>query len=208
MKNILLPIFIMMSLFSSNGIKAQVDYKKGALDALINSYNDLESAVSNLTQDELYYKPKDGGWSVMNCLEHLAIVEELLVGKISQSIAENNVDMTKDLSANDWLVISQVGDRGNKVVTPEPFRPKVENAKKTKEDFLKGIKDLRNELIALVEKTDVDLRHIFGPYPYGEADGIQRCYVVGVHTFRHTMQLKEVLKEYDENTSSQVVSKK
>ena len=191
-KQLLFLVFI-----SANVIMAQrkVDYKKVAIDNLTNTMYELETLVNQLTPEDLTYVPKDGGWTVLNCLEHLAFVEPLLGSKLRATVAENNVDKTKDLSADDWKVIVKVTDRTNKVVTPEPFRPQEEMKDKGRKYFLSQLKKDRKDIITFLENTNADLRHIFGPYPYGEVDMVQQALVIGSHMYRHTMQIKEIIIE-------------
>ena len=197
MKRIAFFLFLVSTL--GYGQSVDQDERKLALDILSQSYQVLEKSVNDLTPVELNYNPEKGGWTVLNCLEHLAFVEKTLGAKIRKMISENKQDKRKDLSENDWLIIARVTDRTNKVTTPEPFRPQPEMKDKSKDFFLANIKKHRGELINLIKETKVDLRHVFGPYLYGEADVTQQALVVGAHTYRHTMQIQEVLKELREN---------
>ena len=171
--------------------------KKLALDLLNRSWEELETVVNGLTDGELNYIPKDGGWSVKNCLEHLALVEPVLSMKINKMISANKLDLSKELSSEDGLIVAYITDRTRKVMTPKPFRPLPENKNKSKEDFLAEIGKVRQALITLLKTTDADLRHLVAPYPYGEADAYQQFIIVGAHTYRHTMQIREVLGELE-----------
>lgn len=191
-------LFLFLVLISTNTMKSQHndgDYKKIALDQLKGTLVELEALVSDLSKEDLAYVPKDGGWSVLNCLEHLAFVEPRLGAKIKSMVSENKLDPDKNLSANDWKVIAKVTDRTKKVITPEPFRPQPEMKDKDKDYFLAQLKNDRQDIIDFIEGTNADLRHLFGPYPYGEADGIQQVLVLASHMYRHTMQIKETILE-------------
>jgi len=65
---------------------------------------------------------------------------------------------------------------------------------------LKDLKKHRDKTISMVEQCKVNLRELFGDYPYGEADGIQQVLVIGAHMFRHTMQIEEILTEMNSDT--------
>ncbi|WP_411029341.1 DinB family protein [Spongiimicrobium sp. 3-5] len=177
-----------------NGTQSKFD-KKLALDMLKRTFEELETRVAPLTEKELRYIPKDGGWTVLNCLEHLALVEPVLVGEIKKMINDNAPDLSKDLSENDGLIITYITDRTKKVTTAKPFRPLEKNLGKGKEDFLKEIKASRTEMIKLLTKTKADLRHLFGPYPYGEADAYQQFIIAAAHSYRHVLQIQEILSE-------------
>ncbi|MBO0321540.1 DinB family protein [Muricauda sp. CAU 1633] len=195
MKNSILIISMIMGVIGFSQTKKILDERKFAYDLLEQTYVELENTVGKLSEEELNYIPKDGGWSALNCLEHIFITEPVLILKVKRMIAEGNLQTDKDLSFNDWKVVTQVTDRTRKVDTAEPFRPKPENAKKTKDDFLAAIKSDRDELLNILYSSEADLRHLFAPYLYGEADAIQQAIIVGTHCYRHTMQINEIIEE-------------
>lgn len=184
--------------------------KKLAADLLTRSLVELETTVKGLSMEELTYIPEDGGWSVLNCLEHIAVTEPVLLGQIQGVIEQNVLNPKKDLSAEDGLIITYVTDRTKKVVTPEPFRPSEKNQNKTKEEFLEEIRKNRKAVLDFLQSTDADLRHLFAPYPYGEADMVQQFLIIGAHSFRHTMQITEIIEESrgTELESKKIVAKK
>nr|WP_299175149.1 DinB family protein [uncultured Allomuricauda sp.] len=195
MKKTLLILLVTMG--TSNVLTAQdkaLD-KTLALDLLHRTWEELEKTVSSLQDTDLNYTPKSGGWSVMNNLEHLTLVEPVLIMEIKKIIDGNALDTNKDLSSEDGLIITQITDRTRKVDTPKPFKPMQKNKHKSKDDFLQEIKSTRMDLIALLENTEADLRHLFGPYPYGEADAYQQFIIAAAHSYRHVMQIQEVLNE-------------
>ncbi|WP_299116063.1 DinB family protein [uncultured Winogradskyella sp.] len=171
------------------------DYKKPAIDILTQTYKVLDDKVSNLTEAELRYVPQDDGWSILNNLEHLAFVEKVLNKGLSDMIEAGDIQTDKDLSMNDWLVISQVTDRTNKAKTPPKFEPQPELKDKGRDYFMAEIKKYRDHTLWLIKDSKLNLRKIFGPYLYGEADGLQQALIIGAHCYRHTVQIDEVLKE-------------
>ncbi|RKN79488.1 DinB family protein [Ulvibacterium marinum] len=199
-------LFILTILFTMNTLDAQ---KKGeevldkslALDLLQRTMEELEKIVEPLDSKELGYVPQNGGWSVLNCLEHLALVEPVLFLEIKKMIETNTLNPGKDLSTEDGLIITYITDRTKKVMTPKPFRPLEANKHKTKEDFLEEIRNTRAELISLLKSTDANLRHLFGPYPYGEADAYQQFIIAAAHSHRHILQIKEILSELENKRS-------
>lgn len=193
----------LITITMTSGVLAQKNStamdKTLALDMLQRTWEELENTVNPLTESEVNYVPKNGGWSVLNCLEHLVLVEPVLLQELEKMINVNALDTEKDLSAEDGLIISYITDRTKKVTTPKPFRPLEENKGKGKEDFLQEIKKTRLAMIELLKTTDADLRHLFGPYPYGEADAYQQFIIVAAHSHRHIMQMNEVLGELESN---------
>ncbi|MEX0314943.1 MAG: DinB family protein [Allomuricauda sp.] len=190
-------ILFTMNIADGQKTKEEVLDKTLALDLLQRTLEELERIVEPLNYDELTYTPKDGGWSVMNCLEHLVLVEPVLLMEIKKMIKTNALDTNKNLSSEDGLIITYITDRTKKVMTPKPFRPLEANKHKGKDDFLEEIRKTRTELIQLLMSTEADLRHLFGPYPYGEADAYQQFIIAAAHSHRHILQIGEILKELE-----------
>ncbi|MGW9684450.1 DinB family protein [Flagellimonas sp. 2504JD1-5] len=179
---------------AQNNIQNILD-KKLALDMLHRTWEELEATLEPINESDLRIVPKDGGWSILNCLEHLALVEPVLLAEIKKMLKTNKPNLSKDLSANDGLIITYITDRTKKVGTAKPFEPMEKNRHKGKADFLKEIKIARTAMIQLLTETKSDLRHLFGPYPYGEADAYQQFIIAAAHSYRHVMQIQEILNE-------------
>jgi|GEM_PF-5693732 len=189
-------LFTLVTTVSFSQIKT--DYKKPALDILTETYKVLEKRIETISDVELHYVPKDKGWSVLNNLEHLAIVEKALHHKLKELISAGESPEAVDLSKNDWLIITQVTDRTNKVKTAETLEPQADMKDKDKTYFMGEIKTYRDKTIHLINSADVDLRKVIGPYLYGKADALQQATIIGAHAYRHTMQIEEILKEINE----------
>lgn len=200
MKNLLLTVLLIGTVSFTN---PESDSKKADVSFGINylegTLKQLEDEVKNLSQEELMYVPKEGGWSIMNCLEHIASTEPAIIDGAKKIIQKNEVISSKDLKQNDGIVIANVTNRGNKVKTPKPFEPT--NKYSSVEDVLKVIKEQRASTIKLLKETNSDLRHLFGEYPYGEVDAYQLILVSGAHGYRHTLQIRDILKEIESNNS-------
>lgn len=200
MKNLILTILLISTIGISNTC---IDLKKNDTTFAINylqvTMQKLEHEIQNLSSEELNYTPKDGSWSIMNCLEHIAITEPAIVDGIKKIIDKNEVVLDKDLIMNDGLVIANIADRTKKAKTPKPLEPL--GKWKSVTEVMKIIKQNRALTIKLLKETDADLRHLFGKYPYGEVDAYQLFIVSAAHGYRHTMQIREILEKYKKSNS-------
>ena len=168
--------------------------KEMAEEYLNATYNLLEKTVENLTEEQLHYKPKNGGWTAMGCIEHLAIAEGYYLRELKKMIAENKVDMDKDLSHKDGFIYANISSREFKVKTSPSAEPK--SRWKTKSEALAAIKSQRDEMLKILKNTNAPLRNLFFNHSYDEIDGYQIFIFDGAHM--HTKQIKEVLAEQKE----------
>ena len=195
MKNLLLTfLFIYTTSYSGTDLESKKSDRAFAINYLEMTLQQLEAEIENLSEEQLHYIPIDGGWSIMNCLEHIATTEPAIIGGIKKLIIKNEVLLNKNLVANDGLVITNVTDRTNKSKTPEPFEPI--NQWSSLNEVMKVIKNNRASTIKLLKETDADLRHLIGKYAYGDIDAYQLFIVNAAHGYRHTMQIREILEEF------------
>ncbi|RKE98033.1 DinB family protein [Ichthyenterobacterium magnum] len=194
MKNLLLTfLFITTITYGSTNSELKKNDRAFAINYLEMTLQQLVDEIKNLSKEELLYTPKDGGWSIMNCLEHIASTEPAIIEGAKKLIIKNEVLVDKDLTTNDGLVITNVTDRTKKVKSPELFNPS--NKWTSLEEVMKVIKANRASTIKLLKETNADLRHLIGKYAYGDIDAYQLFIVSAAHGYRHTLQIREILDE-------------
>ncbi len=193
-------IIIISTLVLVTSIKAQESTfisqeKVFAEKYLKETLSHLHKTVESLEGEVLTYKSTPESWSIVNCLEHLALAEFTLLAQIQKTVNKNEVDLNKDYSARDGLIITEITDRTRKVKTLPPFEPT--SQQQSKEDLLKRLDDARANVLDYLLASEGDLRHIFAPYPYGETDAYQQFLIIGAHMVRHTLQIKEILQDFE-----------
>jgi len=157
----------------------------------------LEEEVDDLTRNQLNYRPKDGGWSVIECLEHIILAEEALFQNMKRVINQNQTNLTKNVSSKDGLVITGITNRGVRAKTQKPFEPT--GRWKTKKEMIETIKSNREKTLNFIKKNrSYNVRHLFTESPVGEIDLYQFYILYAAHGHRHTLQIKEILREQKE----------
>ncbi|MCR9253491.1 MAG: DinB family protein [bacterium] len=167
---------------------AEIEFLFNYLDE---SYNHLSSTLSAIDDDLWTYKPKDGGWSIAECVDHIWVAENGIFMGMQKSL-EADADNSKNLKPRDGLVVTFVSDRGKVTNTPLPApAPSM-----TKEEFMKSLADSRMQIKEFLTNNRDQLRNHFGQAPFGEVDTYQLGLVVAGHGMRHTAQIKQIIGEY------------
>lgn len=167
--------------------------KKFATKFLKETRTQVFDAVRDLSEAQLKFKPSDGGWSVEECLKHIAITEQMLWGMLDGNLKQAPTpDKRGEVKITDEDIVKKVEDRSTKVKTMDPAKP--ENTPyKSAAEALASFKDNREKLIDYTKSTDADLRnHIVMGLPFGAIDGYQFILFISAHSNRHMQQIIEV----------------
>jgi len=164
--------------------------RKFAADHLNQTRTDLINAVQGLSEAQLNFKPAPDRWSVLECVQHIVLASQGLVGYLQYTLTVNN-DSNFKASFPDEQFIKMVEDRSHKVQTSENLKP-VHSPYKTLDETLKAFNAGRDSLITYVNTTNDDLRNHMAVMPFGKIDGYQIILMISAHTNRHTQQLNEV----------------
>jgi hypothetical protein len=135
----------------------------------------LESA-EGLTDEQAKLRPADDRWSILECVEHVGLVEDGMFATVTTKLAPPETPIDR---AREQKIISSVTDRSRKFGAPEFVKPA-------------GKFTTLAEAIDYVEKTDQDLRALAGPHPaLGQATGQELMIVLALHPARHALQILE-----------------
>ena len=188
-----LLLFILPVLFSSFNIKTTEltdAERKFAVDHLNQTRTDLIASVKGLSEAQLNFKPAPDRWSVLECVQHIAITSPAIFG-FAQSALKTPNDSGFKSSFTDEQFIKMMEDRSHKVQTAEQFKP-VHSPYETLDETLEAFNRGRDSVITYVQTTKDDLRGHIAVMPFGKADAYQVILMVSAHTNRHTQQLNEV----------------
>jgi hypothetical protein len=164
--------------------------RKFAVDHLNQTRTDLINAVQGLSEAQLNFKPAPDRWSVLECVQHITLASQSLVGYLQYTLTVKN-DSNFKASFSDEQFIKMMEDRSHKVQTSENLKP-VHSPYKTLDETLKAFNAGRDSLITYVNTTNDDLRNHIAVMPFGKADGYQLILMISAHTNRHTQQINEV----------------
>jgi hypothetical protein len=147
----------------------------------------LESA-EGLTEEQARMRPAEDRWSILECVEHVGLVEDGMFATVTTKLAppESPID-----PARERKIISSVTDRSRKFGAPEFVTPTGKFT--TLAEAIEHFERSRARTIDYVEKCEQDLRALAGPHPaLGQASGQELMIVLALHPARHALQILEV----------------
>ena len=131
--------------------------------------------------------PADGAWSIMDCAEHVCIVEELMSVSLEKRRA---TDAEPDLGKD--AVIQKVAlDRSRKIAAPERAMPK--GRYRSLAEAAEAFHSAREHNIVLIESLGEDLRRSTCLHPMGVFDTYQFVRIMASHPERHAAQMEEIM---------------
>jgi len=152
----------------------------------------FNTAVNNLSEAQLNFRPAPDKWSIAECIEHITLAElefpKILEREMQQP---SNPDLRTKIKIKDEEIQSKMTSRKWKAKSPEIFKPsnKFANAKEVIEVF----QNQRNQTIRYVETTKDDLRNHFWKHPLtGKIDLYQTLLLMSAHLERHIEQIENI----------------
>lgn len=162
------------------------------INQLKESKENLLKAVAGLTDAQLEFKPAADRWSVIDCVEHITIVEKAMIDEEKKMVSEPaNPERRKDMKMTDDQILQGVEDRSHKFKAPPFAQPKHSYASPA--DAINAFVTQRDQLIDYVTNTKDQLReHIADNPNIGTVDAYQLLLFDAAHAVRHTKQIEEV----------------
>ena len=155
----------------------------------------LRRAIDSVPAKRRGIAPEAGRWSVDGVVEHLAIVEQRIVGtlrgKVDEARANGVAPETDDSSVLDEATLRRVLNRTVKISASEAAQPKgVMDA----ESAWAALQRSRERLHDLLRDVDgLAGREILAPHPVlGPIDLYAWIGFVGAHEARHADQIREI----------------
>jgi hypothetical protein len=149
----------------------------------------LMKTISGLSQSQSTFKLSPDAWSVAGIVEHLAIVEDRVLGRISELFASAPPESQNGrLADSDTVLFYKVVDRSSKFQAPEPVHP----TGKSLAESLDRLRSSRDAISALIRSAPSDFRERSMPHPvFGPLDSHQWFVAAAGHCGRHTEQIIE-----------------
>ena len=154
----------------------------------------LKKETKGLTPEQWKFKAAADRWSVQDCLEHLALTEDLIHQMINDRLLKAPAAPQKYTAASaaekDEWVLKAIPDRSARFQAPEMIRPSGKWA--TPAEMWEHFAAARKVTIAQA-KTQNELRLHYMDHPLKkDLDGYQWMLLIAAHTERHTKQIQEV----------------
>jgi len=136
-------------------------------------------------------------WSIAEILEHMVVVQEMVLGPIREQLAQAPVCEGREYARVDEIIVERFPVRSGRLQAPEPAHP---TGRFTPDESLERLIANCGRLREYVESNpDLRLRAIparplqaVTQGEFTEMDGYQWVLGVAAHTARHTDQIGEV----------------
>ncbi|WP_430487908.1 DinB family protein [Priestia flexa] len=150
---------------------------------------ELLETVSTLSYKELNQKVSEEKWSIMQVLEHLYLMEEMIVARVYYQL-QNGED--KPAQKKPFHLTT---DRSRKVPAPPQVTPSEEP--QTLEEMKMKLATSRTKLEDITKRVATEeLQKKSFPHPiFGDMDLAQWIEFVGYHEKRHLLQIEELKAE-------------
>ena len=169
-----------------------IEERKFLVDHLQQGKNDLLGLLTNLTNEQLDFKINEDKWSIVECIEHLAVAEESLWNWATAGLKDApNPERKKEIRANEKMIIARLSDRKNQLEAPKEVRPigRYANIGIALVDLV----EKRNRIIDFIKHTEKDLRsYIVDHHVAGPIDSYMAITLLSAHLQRHIGQIKEI----------------
>jgi hypothetical protein len=144
--------------------------------------------VQGLTEADALAHPQAGRWSVLECVEHVTMVEERFVGRIEKAPREGAPEINPQHEAD---LAARVKDRTNRAEAPEFVRPT--GRFQSLADALDSFHAVRARTIRFAGDNAADLYLLAESHPrFGPLNGIEFLVMMNSHVLRHAAQLREL----------------
>ena len=159
------------------------------LQHIDDAHDALITAVAGLSDAQSHFKPAPEAWSVAGIVEHLAIVEDRIVGRIQELLASPpEPDKPVATKEADEILRHKILDRSSKAQAPEATHP----TGKSIVESLDSLVVSRNRIRDILMSVPADFRQRSSPHPrFGPMDCHQWLVTLSGHCMRHTQQIIE-----------------
>ena len=158
---------------------------------LAETRENLVRSTRNLWRAQLQFKPAPDSWSVAECLEHIIVVEGLILSNIEKTLQQAPAFSKPAMS--DDKILSTVVNRSFRVKGPERLMP---TGRWSHDQLLSEFDAARKRTYEFVASTNAPLRQHGYPHPlFGHFDCYQWLLAIGGHGERHRAQAEEVIAD-------------
>jgi len=192
MKSLLLLLaFVTSTIFSAKDTISDSE-RKMALKEFQRTKQRFLNDVKGLSAAQLSFKADTSRWSIAQCIEHIALAENLIWQWEQATVAQPATpEKASEVKITDEQLLKGIVDRSHKFTAPEMLQPvgKFPNS----EAALQAFTSRRDSTIAYISTTKDDLKNHFALHPaFGTMNTYQMLLMLSGHSERHTLQIEEV----------------
>lgn len=155
----------------------------------------LIDLIDAAEQEELVFRPAPDSWTLLECVEHICLVNAAVANLLSGPPAEGGENKPSERYSEGKLNHILVTKREEKRVSPETMKPKgiFQTAEQAKEMIYKDTE----RILRVLDREDISKHTQTIPHPrLGEMTKTDWLHFLIAHTQRHLFQIEEIKDKY------------
>jgi len=150
---------------------------------------DFLEATQNISPQQASAKPAPERWSVLECIEHVVVVEDRFLGWISNGTPIEPQRNTE----NELRIFTMVRNRLSKAEAPAAVRP--QGRFETLAAALSEFNAVRDRSVQLAQERGDSLYAVGATHPrFGPMNGAELIQLIDGHARRHADQIRETVE--------------
>jgi hypothetical protein len=151
------------------------------------SREEFLAALAGLSEAQAKARPEPERWSVLECVEHVAFVEDRFYAWLESA---KKLDTPRRDREKELTLMAKVPDRTVRVKAPEAVVPIGRLA--TLDEAIEQFKSRRARSIQFAEDRCDDLYSLAAEHPrFGPVNGVELLIITAGHSRRHAEQIRE-----------------
>ncbi len=163
--------------------------RQEVLQELSSGRDALRACMTGVGNRLAIRKPGPGRWSILECVEHVAVAEQFLLSRLTGA---RRSDCSHRKSTREAMIVARGLDRAKPAESPEAGRPK--GRFQTLDEAVSFFECMRAQTIRFVEEFNEDPRIWLTDHPL--IPGPVNCYemflIMSTHPVRHAEQIAEI----------------
>jgi hypothetical protein len=161
--------------------------KTEIVDMLENSREEFRAAVAGVSESLAAARPEAERWSVLECVEHVATVEEMFLKRLASG---EYTEAPPEDTAKEASLAARIVDRSSRRQAPETALPKGRFT-----SLAEGVEQFegsRARSLQFARDRAADLYTLASMHPaFGPLNGVEALIIIASHSRRHAEQIRE-----------------
>jgi DinB superfamily len=163
--------------------------KRALLESLEAGRKAMREALSGIDDAQARANAESGSWSILECVEHVAISEQYLLSRLN---CAQRSDHSFENRPREKMIAGRAADRSHRIEAPEISHPR--NRFQDTHQALEAFETARAATISYADQCQDDLRCWVTDHPM--IPGPVNCYeilvIMAAHPIRHARQISEI----------------
>jgi len=158
------------------------------IEILEKSKDEFHAAASGLPESLANTRPEENRWSVLDCVEHVATVEEIFLKRLASG---EYTEAPPEDKAKETALAARVTDRSTRRQAPETVLPKGRFTSLA--EGMERFRAARSRTVQFARERAADLYTLASAHPvFGPLNGVEALTIIAGHSRRHAEQIREI----------------